>query len=115
MPLRVRVPAPVLVMPPVIVPFQFVMFELIVVIAPEFTTLIFPELNSLISMPPVPLEKVTFPVVALLASVHVVALAEFEELPFPAPNVILLPPAVLFNMLVAFDELKPWLKEMELA
>ena len=88
MPVRVRVPAPVLVMPPVMVASQFVIFELIAVIAPELRTLIFPVVNNLIvSGCDAPFANVTFPVVALLARVHAVALAETEVLPFPAPNV----------------------------
>jgi hypothetical protein len=65
-------------------------------------------------MPPEPLEKVTFPVVALLARVHAVALAETEALPFPAPKVSVADP-VVFEIVTEFDELKPWLKDIELA
>ena len=108
MPVRVRVPAPVLVMPPVMVAFQFVIFELIAVIAPELRTLIFPVVNNLIVSDWVaPFANVTFPVVALLARVHAVALAETEVLPFPAPNVrVLAVDDDPFVKEVVFEELK---------
>jgi hypothetical protein len=52
--------------------------------------------------------------VALFASVHVVAFAVAEVLPFPAPKVKVAVP-VVFAIVTEFDELKPWLKDMELA
>lgn len=116
MPLRVSVPAPVLVIPPVIVAFQFVIFELIAVIAPELRTLIFPVVKSFNVSSTAPFAKVTFPVVALLARFHAVALAETEVLPFPAPNVrVLAVPADPFVMDVVFVELKPCSKATEFA
>ena len=114
-PLRVSVPAPVLVIPPVIVAFQFVIFELIAVIAPELRTLIFPVVKSFNVSAPTPFANATFPVVALLASVHVVAFAETEVLPFPAPKVIDAADAELFVIAVVFVELKPCSKLIEFA
>ena len=110
-------PAPVLVMPPVMVASQFVIFELIAVIAPELRTLIFPVVKSLnVSGCDAPFAKVTFPVVALLARVHAVALAETEVLPFPAPNVrVLAVPADPFVKAVVLVELNPSLNVIEVA
>lgn len=114
-PLRVSVPAPVLVMPPLFVASKSVMFELIVVIAPELTTLIFPEVKSLKASGPVPFANVTFPVVALFARVHAVALAVTEVLPLPAPNVMDAADNEPFVMDVVFVELKPCSKLIEFA
>jgi hypothetical protein len=84
------------------------MLELIVVIAPELRTPIVPEVKSFnVSGWVAPFAKVTFPVVALLARVHAVALAETEVLPFPAPNVrVLAVPPDPFVKEVVFEELK---------
>ena len=113
--MRVRVPAPVLVIPPLFVALKSVMFEPIVDIAPALRTLIFPEVKSLNVSAPVPLVKVTFPVVALFAKVQEVAFASTEALPFPAPNVRLLAVPEPFVMDVVFVELKPCSKVTELA
>ena len=114
-PLRVRVPAPVLVMPPLFVASKSVIFELIVVIAPELRTPIVPEVKSLnVRGCVAPFANVTLPVVALFAKVHAVALAVAEVLPFPAPKVSVADP-VVFEIVTEFDELKPWLKDIELA
>lgn len=117
MPLRVRVPAPVLVMPPLSVPLKSVILELIVVIAPELRTPIVPEVKSFnVSGWVAPFAKVTFPVVALLARFHTVALAETEVLPFPAPSVRVLAVAPdPFVKDVVFVELNPSLNVIEVA
>lgn len=114
-PLNVSVPTPVLVMPPLLLASKSVMFEPIAVIAPVLRTLIFPEVKSFNVSAPVPFVKITFPVVALFASVHVVAFAETEVLPFPAPKVIDAAAAAPFVMAVVFVELKPCSKLIEFA
>ena len=115
MPLSVSVPAPVLVMPPLLLASKSVMFEPIAVIAPVLRTLIFPEVKSFNVSAPVPFVKITFPVVALFARVHVVAFAETEVLPFPAPNVRVLAVPDPFVMDVVFVELKPCSNATEFA
>jgi len=97
-----------LVIPPLSVASKSMMLELIVVIAPELRTPIVPEVKSFnVSGWVAPFAKVTFPVVALLARVHAVALAETEVLPFPAPNVrVLAVPPDPFVKEVVFEELK---------
>ena len=110
-------PAPLLVIPPVRVAFQFVTFELIAVIAPELRILTFPVVNSLrVIGCEAPFVNVILPVVALFARVHGVALAEIELLPFPAPNVRVLAdePEPFVNE-VAFVELNPSLNVIEVA
>ena len=106
-PFRVRVPKPVLVIPPLLLESKSVILEPIAVMAPALRTLIFPVVKSLIVKGPEPFANVTLPVIALFVRDQAVALAVTEELPFPAPNVKLLAVPEPFVIVVLFKELNP--------